>query len=145
MEHKTLHEIDQVAERLSPGLALGLSSRQERLDHWAKLLERLGSTPITALIQIEYLPIGDRAGVRADNSPLAVAYGDPSLRLAGLGGDTYGDIKSFFDLSDQEAHYLLCDCHYHGTMTAGTVAMRIQWMNRSRTTGAPSATFGYFA
>jgi hypothetical protein len=126
MEHKTLHEIDQVAERLPSGDAFGPMSRQQRLERWATLLEQHEGRPMRPLLRVEFLPEHERALVRADNSPLALAYGDPALRAAGLQSDRYGDALTFFELTDREAHYLLCDCHYHGTMTGSTVAARVR-------------------
>jgi hypothetical protein len=37
-----------------------------------------------------------------------------------------GDATAFFDLTKRQAHHLLCDCHYNGTMTAAGVAARVR-------------------
>jgi hypothetical protein len=50
--------------------------------------------------------------LRADHSPLTIAYADAGLRAQGLAGDRLGDAIAFFDLTASEAHHLLCDCHY---------------------------------
>ena len=126
MEHKALFEIDQVAERIASSDVFKPMSRQERLERWAFLLEGLRDKPLKALMRVEFLPEHERAVVRADDSPLSVAYGDPALRAAGLQSDRYGDGMNFFELSNRQAHYLLCDCHYHGSMTASTVAARVR-------------------
>jgi hypothetical protein len=71
------------------------------------------------------LPEQEWIGLRSDDSALIVAAEDPVLRDEGLKSDRLGDVMAFFDLSAHQAHYLLCDCNYHGTTTAGRVADRI--------------------
>ncbi len=44
-----------------------------------------------------------------------------------LAGDSLGDIMDFFGLSEGAAHRLLCDCHYCGTMSGESVAMRARF------------------
>jgi hypothetical protein len=71
------------------------------------------------------------------NSLLAVAYKDPVLRTEGLASDRLGDAKAFFALTDDEAHHLLCDCHYRGTMMSSGVAARLRsYANRGTAQGA---------
>jgi hypothetical protein len=125
MEHRAQHEIDHVAERIDSVEVFRPLSRQERLGRWAKLLDG-HNRPIRPLDRTEYLPEHERALVRGDESAVAVAYGDPVFRAAGLKGDRYGDAKTFFELTDQQAHYLLCDCHYHGQISANIVAARLR-------------------
>jgi len=123
MEYKSLDEIRQVAEVVpvaSPKL-----SRRERLERWATLLLRDPNRWLTPLMRVEYLPEAERLAARSDNSPLTVAFQDPVLRENGLAGDRIGDGANFFELSSQQAHYLLCDCHYDGMMSAARVAERI--------------------
>jgi hypothetical protein len=103
-------------------------SRRERLERWAELLEREPRRWLRALSRVEFTPVEDRAGLREDASPIAVAFADPVLRAAGLGGDTLGDAEDFFELSSEQAHQLLCDCHYCGRMDGGTVARRLRGM-----------------
>jgi hypothetical protein len=59
--------------------------------------------------------------MRADGSPLTVAYNDPVLRAAGLNSDTLGDAMRFFELSEHQAHRVLCYC-MHGRMIEGRTA-----------------------
>jgi len=73
--------------------------------------------------------------LRGDDTPLALAYADPILREQGLTGDRLGDIMSFFELSHRDAHYLLCDCHFHGTMTSRSVAARVRQPIQGRPPG----------
>jgi hypothetical protein len=61
--------------------------------------------------------------MRADGSPLTVAYNDPVLRAAGLRDDTLGEAMRFFDLSEHEAHDVVCYC-VHGRTVEGRAAAR---------------------
>jgi hypothetical protein len=101
-------------------------TRRERLERWAELLERDPQRQLKALWRVEYVREQDRALLRGDDSPIAVAFADPVLRDDGLEGDTLGDAQAFFELSAGEAHYLLCDCHYMGRMDGATVARRVR-------------------
>jgi len=123
MEHKALHEMQRLAE-ITPIPAHALT-RREKLDRWARLLDAI-DCPLNALMRVEFLPVQERAAVRGDGTPLAVAYGDPLFREHGLAGDRLGDIMAFFELSHRDAHYLLCDCHFQGTMTSRAVAARVR-------------------
>lgn len=133
MEHKTLHELRGVA-RTAP-IVVQTMSRRARLEHWAKLLDREPQRPLAALTRVESRPRAARPLLRVDNSPLSLAWNDPMLRAEGLASDLLGDAMRFFELSPRQAHYLVCDCYYQGSMTAGRVASRIR-------TIAPKATLG---
>lgn len=100
-------------------------SRRERVERWAEVLER-HQGPVNALRQVEYLPPQERRAYRGVNTPLTVAFNDPVLREEGLASDRLGDAMDFFQLSDSEAHALLCDCRYHGRMTGGGLAHRLR-------------------
>ncbi|MBV8888996.1 MAG: hypothetical protein JO305_04940 [Alphaproteobacteria bacterium] len=106
----------------------GQMSRRERLERWASVLERCGKSQLAPLLGVEFLCEADRRALRAANSPLAVAYADPVLRGAGLGGDRFGDGLEFFGLSHRQAHRLLCNCGYLGSMTPTEVARRLRAM-----------------
>ena len=130
MEHRPLDELKdranvveleaRVAEAPveSPG-----ALRRARLERLAKLLAQHDG-PVRLLSRIEYLPEHERLPLRVDNSPLEIAYRDPLLRAQGLASDRLGDGIAFFDLSPGEAHYLLCDCHYTGSVTGEMLAER---------------------
>ncbi len=100
-------------------------TRPERLARWRELLLAEGDRILRPLTHLEDRAPDDRAQCRADGSPLAIAFADPLLRAAGLFGDTVGRGEAFFGLSARESHYVLCDCHYLGSMGAGRVARRI--------------------
>jgi hypothetical protein len=124
MKHQPVHEIEalaQIAQVKAPTL-----TRRQRLQRWAEILNRDPKRRLTALLRVEFRAAYERAQLRGDNTPISVAAADPVLREAGLHGDTLGDAQAFFELSDAEAHYLLCDCHFVGQMNAEGVADRIQ-------------------
>ena len=124
MEYRTIREIKGVATVRR--LHATRMSRRERLQRWAAVLESNPTQPIKPLMRVEFLPRPERLLARREDSPLTIAYRDPVLREEGLAGDSLGDAMGFFELSDHEAHYLVCDCHYHGgmTMTPAGVATR---------------------
>jgi len=130
MEHRTLEEIKRVAEVSPSDPAQRTMSRRERLERWATVLERLEGKHLTALRRVEFLPEEERLLLRADNSPISLAQQDPVLSGEGLASDRLGDAITFFELTQQEAHYLLCDCHYYGSMNASSVASRVRSIAR---------------
>jgi hypothetical protein len=101
-------------------------TRRERLDRWADLLD-LYAGPMEALYRIEYLSETDRRAYRGgETTPLAIAFRDPVLRADGLAGNTLGDAMDYFAMSDEDAHHLLCDCHYMGSLTGRNLAARLR-------------------
>lgn len=126
MQHKTLDEIRGVAE-IRPGwLGTRPLSKCERLERWAYALERQGGRRLKTLYQIEYLVRAERAALRADDSPLSVAFADARLRADGLTGDTVGEAIAFFGVSEMEMHRILCFCHHGETMSANAAAARVR-------------------
>ncbi|HKR87898.1 MAG TPA: hypothetical protein VJS38_06955, partial [Phenylobacterium sp.] len=101
-------------------------TRQQRLKRWADVLKREGARPLEALRWVEFYAEPERRQLRRERSPIAFAFADPVLRAEGLTGDTLGDAQLFFELSDDEAHRLLCDCHFQGRMTGRSAARRIR-------------------
>lgn len=101
-------------------------TRAERLKRWAELLQAEGRRPLIPLRWVEFYTQAERPRLRQDGSPIALAYADPLLRAQGLAGDTLGDAQAFFGLSEDEAHELLCDCHFHGRMTGRSAAGRVR-------------------
>lgn len=124
MEHRTIDDIRRLAT-ISPVDARTMD-RRARLLRWAALLEQDAGRRLAPLRRIEFMSKQLAARMRCDNSPLGVAFADPLLREEGLASDVLGDARAFFELSSRQAHYLLCDCYYHGAMTAGMVAHRIR-------------------
>ncbi|GJD52225.1 hypothetical protein OPKNFCMD_4987 [Methylobacterium crusticola] len=124
MEHQPLRQLRDIADvGQVPAL---LEGRRARLERWAEILEREPGRAFVTLEEIEFVPRRMRAAIRADNSPLAFAYADPLLRASGLQGDTFGDARSFFELSTGEAHHLLCSCVNGRHVKAGPTARRLR-------------------
>jgi hypothetical protein len=130
MEHRSLDEIREVAQ-ITPLASLPRAmTRREKLERWAELLEGWNGRSLRPLTRVEYLSPEVRRYLRGESTPLKIAYDDAVLRQAGLAGDTMGDAMGFFALSDWEAHHLLCDCHYLGSMTPALVATRVRAIAR---------------
>jgi hypothetical protein len=125
MEHKTLEQIRDVADVL-PDRPERRLSRRQRLERWAEILEREGGRRLATLREIEYAPPEDRDDMRADDSPLTVAFADPRLRAEGLAGDSVGDAAAFFGMSPMQLHGILCLCHHGATIAADAAARRVR-------------------
>jgi hypothetical protein len=124
MEHKAVEDLLIVAD-VHPQARL-LSSRRERLERWAECLAADPKRRLKSLGEIEFTPKAERPLLRADNSPITVAFQDPVLRAAGLEGDRLGDAMAFFELTERQAHRLLCSCLNGWSMEAGKTAARVQ-------------------
>jgi len=127
MQHKSRDHIRDVIEMLPSYLRAGPLSKHERLETWAEALGREGGRRLRTLYEIEYAPTDMRARLRADDSPLSVAFGNPRLRAEGLAGDTIGDATAFFGMSESELHYIVCFCHSGATISAETAAARVRF------------------
>ena len=126
MEHKNRDQIRDVADILPSYLQARPLSKRERLELWIEALEREGGRRLRTLFEIEYAPASKRSGMRADDTPLSVAFSDPRLRAEGLAGDTIGDAAAFFGISERELHNIVCFCHSGETMSAETAAARVR-------------------
>lgn len=122
--------LDQLRAHAAVAEAHPPMTREQRLRRWADVLKRHGARPLEALRWVEFYAEPERRRLRRDGSPIALAFADPVLRAEGLAGDTLGDAQLFFGLSDDEAHQLLCDCHYQGTLTGRNAARRIRAVAR---------------
>jgi len=108
--------------RLSPA-----AIRRSRLNHFADIMENY-SGPLLLMSRIELATKAQRARMRLPNSPLAVAYADPTFKALGLADDRFGTGRVFLGLTPREAHELVCDCHYFGPINGHMVAHRARWM-----------------
>jgi hypothetical protein len=142
MEHKTLDKIRDAADILPSWLSPRPLSKSERLLHWAEALEREGARHLKTLFEVEHAPPVKRAGLRADESLLTVAFNDPQLRAEGLGGDTMGDAIAFFGISERELHDIVCSCHHGAMMAANTAAAQIRAAATRRPLDAQSLVVG---
>jgi hypothetical protein len=125
MQHQTLENLRKIAD-VQPDRSAALPTRVERLTRWAELLERQPDKRLQTLHGTEYRPVEIRETMRNDHSPISVAFADPVLHAAGLQGDTYGDAKRFFELSDWQLHEVVCYCHFGDSMKASTAARVIR-------------------
>lgn len=108
-------------------------SREQRLKRWAEVLDAAPDRILRSLGEIEYRPHQERGAMRVEGSPLTVAYNDPVLRAEGLTSDRLGDATTFFNLTEHEAHRLLCSCHNGLTMRSSSVASRVRALADNRT------------
>lgn len=123
MKHQTLEELQNIAE---VDCCPNAMSREERLRRWAERLESNPNRRLFTLHQTEYRSAAVRDEMRGDGTPLSIAFQDPMLRAAGLTGDTFGEAKRFFELTDAQLHDVICYCHFGETMSAGTAARNIR-------------------
>jgi len=137
MEHRSLSEIRNKAHvsavAPSPREALRMQRRQ-RLELFAAALDQ-HSGPVQPLSRMEYVSASERLLLRADGSPLTIAYQNAALRQQGLESDQVGDAVAFFGLTQGEAHHLFCECHYMEGMTAQNVAARARSIARRMSFG----------
>ncbi|MDG4881046.1 hypothetical protein [Mesorhizobium sp. WSM4884] len=123
MRHQTLDQLHAVAE---VRIAKPVMSRTQRLERWAELLEREPSRLLTALTGTEYRASAERNVMRGDGSPISVALEDPVLHDEGLKGDSYGEAKRFFQLTDYQLHEIVCYCHVGDVMQASRAALSVR-------------------
>ncbi|HVL73927.1 MAG TPA: hypothetical protein VM434_18805 [Beijerinckiaceae bacterium] len=123
MEHKPLHRLQAVADVEAAPRCL---SRRERLERWAEVLARDPTRRLKTLEEIELAPRAERPLMRADNSPFTVAFQDPVLRTEGLASDRLGDAMAFFDISERQAHRIVCSCLNGRMMESGLAAQRVR-------------------
>lgn len=127
MKYASLVEIRLRADVVPLGDGVRSLSRRERLERWAAALEQ-HQGHVRPLIMIESYSRRERRNLGGKGTPLAVAFADPVLRAEGLRSDSLGDAMNFFELGHGQAHRLLCDCRYSGTMTAAAVAARLRFI-----------------
>jgi len=123
MRHQTLDQLHAVAE---VNTVQPVMSRAQRLTRWAQLLERDPSRLVTALARTEYRAPAERDVMRGDGSPISVAAADPILCDEGLKGDSYGEAKRFFELTDNQLHEIVCYCHVGAVMQASRAALSVR-------------------
>ena len=125
MQHKTQEQLQRVAA-IYPDEARPPMTRSERLERWAKLLDREPGRHLPTLSGTEYQPGDLRDTMRNVGSSFSVAFEDPVLRAEGLAGDSYGDAKRFFELTDRQLHNIVCDCHHGTSITAQAAAGHVR-------------------
>lgn len=126
MEHKSREQLRQVAAYRDVRPHTSPMSKAERLERWAQLLDERGDRSLRAFSGIEFWAAAIRHAARCSGSPLEIAFADPVLRDDGLRDDSYGEARRFFELTDWELHYIVCDCHYGARPAGRTVARRVR-------------------
>ena len=121
MEHQPLDKLRSIADVQPASM-----TRRERLERWVELLDREPLRLLKSLEEIEFRSRAERHMMRADNSPLTVAFEDPVLRAEGLISDRLGDASKFFELSEGQAHRVLCSCLSGQATQARTIAARVR-------------------
>jgi hypothetical protein len=140
MQYKSLDVLHEVADLHEE--ARTTLSRAERLERWAELLEREPSRRLRSLGEIESRTPAERLLMRSPDSPLTVAYDDPVLRSAGLASDRLGDGMSFFEISEDDAHRLMCSCLNGWSMSSGKVARGVRRIAKPRAHVSTVAVIG---
>lgn len=126
MRHQTLDQLHTVAE-VRRDLTHPRMDRTQRLERWAELLEQQPSRLLAALAGTEYRSPPERDVMRGEGTPISVAFEDPLLRDEGLKDDSYGQAKSFFELTDNQLHEIVCYCHVGATMQAYRAAQSVRY------------------
>ena len=125
MQHKTQEQLQCVAA-VYPNETRPAMTRSERLERWADLLDREPSRRLRTLFGTEYQSADARDKMRRVDSPFSIAFEDPVLRNEGLGSDTYGDAKRFFELTDRQLHNIVCYCHLGASISAEATARHVR-------------------
>ncbi len=142
MEHRPLSELSSIADlKIPEDVKIPVLSKRDRLDRWIELLERDPDRELRTLDEIEWKPKAQRLAMRADGSALTVAYSDAVLRQAGLLSDRFGDAVDFFQMSEHDAHIVLCSCHGGELMRADEAARRVRGI---RSPSLWTLYFGWF-
>jgi len=128
MQHRDIDQVRSFAD-IQPG-PLPLTTRRERLERWAEVLDQTSNRRLNTLGEIEHASPAERPLMRAANSPLTVAFDDPVLQAAGLRSDRLGDALTFFDISEDDAHYIMCSCLHGQTTSARAAAARVRNLDR---------------
>lgn len=126
MQRQSLKQVQKTANVYHRVPQYDLSTQRGRLERWNELLRQEPVRLLTTFTNTEYLSPELRDRLRCDDSPLSVAYADPLLREAGLAGDTYGDAKRFFSLSDRQMHRIVCYCHHGAQTYAAGIACQVR-------------------
>jgi hypothetical protein len=126
MRRQSLKQVQKTANVYHRLPQIDLSTQRGRLERWNELLRQEPVRLLTTFTNTEYLSPELRDRLRCDDSPISVAFADPLMREAGLSGDTYGDAKRFFGLTDRQLHRIVCYCHHGAQTYAAGIACQIR-------------------
>lgn len=126
MKYQSRAELAPIAETYHGDITSSRLSAEDRLRRWIELLREQPFRYVNTLRQTEYRSRLSRDAMRDDNSAITVAFEDPVLRRDGLHGDSYGDARHFFGLSDMQLHRVVCFCHNGFSVPSGVVARQLQ-------------------
>ena len=133
MKHSTFDQLKYSATITETPALAQRDVRRQRLLRLATLLDNHPG-PIMLFRGLEFLKDSDRASLRCDNSPFSIAFADPITRRDGLASDEYGQGIQYFGLTDDQAHHLLCDCHFHSRLpSAQMIACRVRVLAYQKT------------
>jgi hypothetical protein len=130
MRYSQKEQLAKVA-RVRDRLDVPRLSRVERLKRWANLLQEEAHRPLQTLLGTEWEEPEVRDALRADQSPISIAWADPLLRSEGLMSDRYGAAKDFFGITDKELHRVLCYCHFGATVSGSRAARSVRRIVRA--------------
>lgn len=109
-------------EALNSASPVSVMTRAQKLERWAKLLER--ASYVTMAHNVEYMTQPARDSLTWAGSPMSVAAADPVLSDAGLKGQSIKDVKDFFEITDEDVHAFSCNCG--GQQTGASMAGRVR-------------------
>jgi hypothetical protein len=104
--------------------------REERLAAWATLLERRAT--LSEIRALDFAPPAACDALRKDGSAASVAFADPTLRAAGLRGDSVSAVREFFQLNLNECHRVLCQCGTARVFAGPDAAATVRRLARRR-------------
>ena len=133
MKHSTVDQLKTVATITQAPALSKRDVRRHRLLRLASLLDN-HTGPLKLFHGLEFLRDSTRVSLRCENSPFSIAFSDPILRADGLESDEFGQGIQFFGLSNDEAHHLLCDCHFPSRTPSGQmIANRVRKVANRKT------------
>lgn len=118
--HKPLSKAE--VEALNSAVPVTPMTRAQKLERWAQVLEKAACVVMAS--NLEHYDEARRNQLIWTASPMAYAAADPVLSDGGLKGETVGDVKDFFELTNEELHAFSCDCG--GSLTGKNMANRIR-------------------
>jgi hypothetical protein len=125
VKHQTFEQLQSIGAT-EINFSRPLLSRNERLARWAALLEKVSHHRLSTLHETEHQPAAIRASMRANGTPISVAFKDAVLRAEGMGNDTYDEAKRFFEISDGQLHRIVCYCQFGNAVSGADAARRVR-------------------